>query len=1355
MVFTSILTIALSGYVRTSASAIIAILTLILAYIPVSEIYLKIVNMVILKKPEIKRVPKIDMSQGVPAEEATFVVIPTILSSAEKVKELAQKLEVYYLANKSENIYFSILGDCTSSTTMEEKLDKEIIKQGKTEIDRLNNKYKSQDFPKFHFLYRKRKWCATEKIYLGWERKRGLLTQFNKMLITKKKIDFSVNTILENEKTIPNIKYIITLDSDTSLSLNTGLELIGAMAHPLNKPKINNNIVTEGYGIIQPRVGLDLENSKKSLFTEIFGGTGGVDSYTNAVSDVYQDNFQDAIYMGKGIYDLNVFYNLLDEPIPENTVLSHDLLEGNYLRCGFATDILVLDGCPSKYNSFIARNNRWIRGDWQIIQWLGDTIENQEREKVKNPIGVLSKFKIFDNLRRSLLPVAATLLLLLGPNPAIIPAIAIISITIPTILDIIYNIIFRKEVTPKQYSFTRNITGIPASILRAVLEIAFLPDKAYTAIEAISKTLYRLKTKEKLLQWTTSEEMEKISKTDLMSYYKKMGANVILGIILLLYLHPFTTILGFIWLIAPAIAWYISKDNTNQESITDEEKDYIKNIAEKTWGYFNQYMNEENNYLPPDNVQEIKIAPRTSSTNIGLGLLAVISAYDLGFIEKQEAINRIQKTLNTIEKLDKWNGHLYNWYNTITLEPLIPRYISTVDSGNFIGYLYVIKQFLIKEKETKLIEKIDEIIENTNFSLLYNKNTRLFSVGYNIEENKLTDSYYDFLASEARQASIVAIAKKDVPAKHWDSMSRTLTTVNGYKGLISWSGTAFEYLMPNMTMKNYKGSLLNESTKFALMNQKNYVKKLQIPWGISESAYNLKDLNGNYQYKAFGIPVLGQKRGLGDELVISPYGSVLAITEEPIEVIENLKALENIGMLGEYGFYEAVDYTPGRLKYNQKYSIVKTYMAHHQGLILLAITNLLKNNVFVERFSKNPEIQAVDILLQERMPNNIVIKREDVSKKQKLKYANYETYLERVYNYNTKLPQTNIVCNREYTIFTTLEGTGFSKFKDIYINRYKKTADEKQGMLFYIKNIKNKKVWSPAILDKNTEVIFAEDATKVKRTEGNIETICKTTISSDDMLEIRKLEIKNIGIEDEILEITNYFEPILSRAEEDYAHPAFNNLFLQIEKHDEGLVIERTNKEKPIFVATNLYTENECVGELEYEIDKTRFLGRNNIGVPELIKLSKPFQNKIVTVVEPIIAQKRTVKIKPNEKITISLLISVGENKQDVIKTLAKYKNQEKIENEFELSKARADAENRYLEVSNQDIELYQKLFTYLIYKNPLKKIQNKNMPANTYQQKQLCKYGISGDNPILFLKINDLNDVDILEFLISGLITA
>lgn len=680
--------------------------------IPISEGIIKLVQYVLSKIVKPKLIPRLDFYAGIPKEEATCVIIPTIVSDQTKVKEMFRNLEVDYLANKSDNLYFCLLGDCKEGNKEIEDFDEEVIRQGLKETERLNQKYISGNFPIFHFVYRKRKWNEKEGSYLGWERKRGAISDFTEFLLgqlTEEQIKekFNTNTFVDYNKKIPNIKYIITLDSDTDLSLNSAYELIGAMAHILNKPEYENGKVNNGYGLIQPRVGINLDISYKSIFTQIFAGCGGVDSYSNAISDTYQDNFGEGIFTGKGIFDLKLYSQILKGEIPDNKVLSHDLLEGSYLRCGLASDILIMDGYPTKYTSFVSRLSRWTRGDWQIIGWL--------RNKKLN---LLSKYKIFDNLRRSLFEisviVAFVYFILIGKALKIKSTIPIIIISLicvlPYIIEIINNIIFKREGEQKQQTFTPKIDGNFGALYRAIISFACIPHKAYFSLKSIAKTLYRLIiSKKHLLEWMTSEEAEKNSQDDIISYFKLMIFNVIFGFITFIYFVSrrgfWGTTLGILWIITPIIMYSISKqinEKLPKEKLKKDELDFLNEIGKRTFDFFYDNITKENNYLIPDNFQEDRknlYVDRTSSTNIGLSLLAIIAGVDLGYIEKEEGIKYLRNIISVIISLSKWNGHLYNWYNIKTCKPLIPKYISTVDSGNFVRIFICYKSIFRRAKK--------------------------------------------------------------------------------------------------------------------------------------------------------------------------------------------------------------------------------------------------------------------------------------------------------------------------------------------------------------------------------------------------------------------------------------------------------------------------------------------------------------------------------------------------------------------------------------------------------------------------------------------------------------------------------
>ena len=1368
-----ILTIVISILIAKSVTSNLAkfIITTILLIIPISEFVNQSIQYILGKTVKPKLIPKMDFYNGITPENATFVVIPTIIKTREKVQELFRKLEVFYLANKSENLYFAVLGDCSESDFQEEEFDKEVIEEGLKQAENLNKKYAKVGFPIFHFIYRERQYNNAEEKYLGWERKRGLLTQFNEYILKHEKNKFKVNTINQDE--LPKIKYIITLDSDTDLVLNTAFELIGAMAHILNKPEIENGIVVNGHALMQPRVGVNLDASHKNLFTKIFAGAGGIDNYTNAISDVYQDNFGEGIFTGKGIYDVEVFSKVLKNEIPENTVLSHDLLEGNYLRCGLATDIMLMDGYPAKYASFMNRLARWTRGDWQITRWL------------KGKLNRLSKFKIFDNLRRSLFEISVIVFgiwaFFIKTNWLIWLMFGIV--VYPFLLEMLNLITSKKEGEKKQRTFTPQIVGFKGALYRGILTLGCVPYKAYVELTSICKTIYRTKISHKhLLEWITSEEAEKQSKTTVENYYRMMLPNVILGIVLVISNVSLLQIIGVLWIITPYIMYKISKitekdEKAKAQSLNEEDEKYLKEVALRTWQFFKDYLTLENNYLIPDNYQEDRkeiIVPRTSSTNIGLSMLAVIASYDLGFEDLESTIDRLTNIINVVYELPKWNGHLYNWYNIKTKQPLIPRYVSTVDSGNLVGYMYTTRAFFKKmylvqnlsEKMYPVQNLLTQMINETDFSVLYSEEQRLFSIGFNIEENKLTDSYYDLLASEARQASLVAIAKKDVPQKHWNNLSRTLTVLKKYKGLISWSGTAFEYLMPNINIPRYKGSLLDESCRFLIINQIKYSQSLGIPWGISEAAFNLKDLHSNYQYKAFGIPWLGLKRGLADEMVVATYGSVLAITDMPKEVVDNLRVLEEQGMYSKYGFYESIDYTPERLSKGKKSEPVKTYMAHHQALILLSINNFFNNQIFQKRFMQNPEIEAVSILLQERMPETFILTKENKEKPEKIKYKDYENYTVREYNkIDERIIRGNVIGNEKYVVAINQNGNGVSKFEENYINRFKRTDDYNQGIFFYIKDIQTNEIWS-ATGEDNCEhftIQFMPDKDQFekvklinndKENEEQIKTKLRVTVDANEPVEIRRLEIQNNTQEEKIFEITSFFEPVLSRKEQDYAHQSFNNLFLVYGYNEENdyLTVKRKKREsnqKELYLIAKMQTNSEKIGETEYEIDRAKFAGRNNFGVPKTIQNSTPLSKKIGLTTEGIVALKNTIKVQPEQKVYLDLILSVEYEEQLAIQNIEKYKVMENVSREFEIVKAKTEAESRYLEIKGKDMDIYQTILSYILFDNPLK--NNSNLAYKTYEQKDLWKYGISGDLPIITVTIKYINDIYVVKQIIKA----
>ena len=1360
----------------------------VILFIPISEIFVTLINRFLSKVIKPKTLPKLDV---ISKDVNTFVIVPTLLNSAERVKNMVGNLEVYYLGNKMEGLYFCLLGDASEEQTETVPHDDEVIKTGLSEIEKLNQKYNTNIF---HFIYRKRVYNEKQESFLGYERKRGMITEFNDFLINGNKGTFKVNTI----KDIPKIKYVITLDADTELVLGSAKRLIGTMEHPLNKPVIQNGIVTKGYGLIQPKIGLSIESSTASTFSKLFAGSGGIDIYTTAESNIYQDVFGEAIFTGKGIYNVEVFREVLQNEIPENKVLSHDLLEGSYLRVGLASDIELIDGFPARVNSYMLRQHRWTRGDWQIIGWL-------KNKKING----LSKYKITDNLRRSLVDVFLLASFFFGFfwTPLII-------IFFPLLLEIEeklfsflgkfgfflinksflssvrvfqnagrfskyekhirrYNLLFRFRKKGRK-NFFPIINGLKGNFYRCFINLILLPYKAVLSLKAIFVTIYRMYfSKKHLLEWVTAADAEKMLGKDLKSYAREMIISPIIGLLLILSTLLYNelslikvTLLFVLWWSAPIISYLISKVKSHEKiKIKESERAELLDISQKTWKFFDEYMIVENNFLPPDNYQEgrkKKITTHTSSTNIGLGLLAIISAHDLNFINTKEMIDKLECSIKTIEKLEKWNGHLYNWYNIRSLEPLRPQFISTVDSGNLVGYFYVVKSVLKREHEKdrkserilNLINVIEQLIENTDFTKLYDYEKDLFSIGYDIKENKLIDSYYDLLASEARQASFIAIAKRDISHKHWFNLGRALTTVNGYKGLVSWAGTMFEYFMPHVIMPSYDYTLLEETYRFSVYSQKEYAKKLEIPWGMSESAFNLQDLNYNYQYKAFGIPWLGLKRGLKEEVVVAPYASILTIGKNYKDVLKNIDKLKKLGAYDKYGFYESIDFTPSRVYGDKKYELVKTYMAHHQGLILLSINNFLNQNILQENFSSNPEIKATLILLQEKVPQNIIYTKEKKEKVNVLKYKDYEDYTEQIIH--KPKGNVNITSNDRYTLLINDFGEGYSKLDNVYMTKY--TDAYRQSNVIYIKDIIQNEYWSNTLHPTKKEpdeyaVSFSPSESKFYRRDGEIETLTRISVSPDENVELRQVEVRNNKSIPVNIDIMSYAEIILTDQNSDIAHPVYNNLFLCANENEGKIMIEKRFHNGQKYYLTNFAVcENENV-KFEIELDKSKIIGRGrSIKNPIIIEENKMFSNNIASVQNTAIAIKSTVTIEPQSSVIINYYIGVSTSSEEIKNIIEKYSKKESEKRLFELAMSRSMVENRFFGLKGQDIVAYNKIMTEIVEGSKTRKQYKDEIDENVKNQRSLWKYGVSGDFPIILIRIKNVNNVYEIKKLINAI---
>ncbi|OFI07442.1 N,N'-diacetylchitobiose phosphorylase [Clostridium acetireducens DSM 10703] len=1496
----------------------------IVIFIPCSEIIISIFHWSINSLTEPTFISKVEYFKEIPEEYSSMVVISTLINNEDSVRKLVKDLEVYYLANPQKNIYYGILGDFKDSNTKELENDNKIINTALNEIKKLNKKYSNDKEDIFYFFNRYRQYNEKEKAWIGWERKRGKLMEFNSLIRGYK--NTSYNVISGNVDNLSKIKYIITLDADTQLPKDSAKKLIGAMSHILNIPYVDkeNKKVLRGYGLLQPRISVGNLSANKTLFSKIFSGETGLDVYTTAISDVYQDLFGEGIFTGKGIYDVDVFNNILKDEIPENTVLSHDLLEGSYVKAGLVTDIELIDGYPAYYNSSCKRLHRWVRGDWQLLPWITN----------KTKLNTLSKWKIIDNMRRSLLAPSLIILLLLAfmlPNTDIWLTLSFIAILVPILFDVSDVVVLPQ----KGIGASGKINNWKINLKQLFLIFCFLPHQAYLMLDAIFRSLYRIyKSKKNLLQWQTAADAELTSGKELKDYIKFMYISIIISILVIYLALNKSTNVTFImipscllWAFSPFIAFYISKDLHIKRYIKEEDKLMLRKLSRKIWAYFEDFINEDSNWLAPDNYQENPnngIAHRTSPTNIGMGLTANICAYDLGYIEILDLIFRLENILVSMEDLEKYKGHFYNWYNTNTKKPLYPRYVSTVDSGNLVGYLWLVSESLKKYMKTpifnkkeglidllclandsisekleknniyssliyrirnielnplnlkillqdillkankinnekslywnnkviktsekflknlnyilpwidmveespknlrdnfmkfalnffnvpikklpyiierfikeineyndsyvlefksklnvskneieKIINKIDKLIkslnsiaDDTDFSILYDSVRQLFYIGYDVENNCLTKSYYDLIASESRQASFIAIAKGDIEKNHWFKLGRAITKIKNGKALISWSGTMFEYFMPLLIMKNYTGTLWDETYKSIIREQKRYCENKKIPWGISESAFYDFDLNSNYQYKAFGIPTIGLKRGLINELVISPYSTILAMQVDLEGGIKNIRELKEKGIEGKYGFYEAVDYTTERIPKGKKAAIVKNYMVHHKGMSLMALDNILNNNVLQNRFHSIPKVKSVELLLQERVPNIVVYDREERIQRGSIKNEKYNIIVRKYINAKTDIPEVQLLSNGSYSLMISNRGTGYAKRDNLNLYRWKENStNDNKGMFFYIKNLNSNEYWSTTYEPcknegENYEVTFSLDKANFKRKDGNLITEMDTIVTSDDDAEIRKISITNKSSYSRTIEVTSYCELTLASYNADLVHPAFSNLFINTEFIGNPFCIlanrrPRSIKDKNVWIMQTVTSDTESLGRIEYETNRENFIGRcRDLSNPQAMENEAPLKNTVGSVLDPIISIRIRFKIEPGKTCNIAYTTAVGNSKEEVIELANKYSKKENINRALNLLNTSTKLNMKYLGIKSAQANLYQSMASKILYLNSSFNYREefiKNMKLN---QQDLWSYGVSGDLPIVLLIIDNEKCIQIFRQLLKA----
>jgi cellobiose phosphorylase len=1541
-----------------------------------SQLSVAVVNWLATLLVRPRRLPRLDYSSGITADCRTMVVVPTMLSGLEETDCLIETLEIHYLANRDPYLHFALLTDFVDAPTETLPEDQERLQRVREGVEMLNRKYAPERRDLFFLFHRPRRWNVGENLWMGYERKRGKLMEFNGRLRGACLDRFS--EIVGETSILSAIRYVITLDSDTQLPRDAARQLIGAMAHPLNCPRFDagRGIVTEGYGILQPRIGVSLPSARRSWFVRIFAGAAGIDPYTREVSDTYQDVFRQGSFIGKGIYDVDAFQQAIDGRFPENTILSHDLLESCHARSALLSDVEFFEEYPSRYNVDMDRRHRWIRGDWQIAQWLLPRVPGADARRVANPLSVLSRWKIFDNLRRSLVPVALMALVLgfwvlfpgrVGLGPLLILTI----VAIPALLSALVELI-RK---PKDLPWRMHLRTCAASGARQLgqlaLTLAFLPYDAYVSLDAVVRTLTRLLvTHKRLLEWRTSHDAERTRSAKLVSFYLTMWVAPIMGLGMALVLysqHPVhlavaVPLLG-LWLAGPGIAWWISRPlETRSPDLTAEQLAFLGCTARKTWHFFEAFVNARENWLPPDNFQESPgpiIASRTSPTNMGLALLANQVARDFGFLSLGGLIQRTRDTFATMERLERHRGHFYNWYDTRTLQPLHPRYVSSVDSGNLAGHLLtlgaglreqadepiftprvweglrhtvrvlhelapenpalslfeadlarepselrpalallrklteqattiavalgngesrardwaqtlktdcekqleemlwlapwlalpiprlsagdsIVDQHASSEKtegspdvtlesqlarldqaptlrevsclgrslvpliearqqelvsgsspsgereETQLVEFVHALREASehagqhllaletlarqgdemaamDFTFMFDPGRNLFCTGFNVAECRCDTSFYDLLASEARLCSYVAIALGQVPQDHWFSMGRLLAASRGEPILVSWSGSMFEYLMPLLVMPNYDNTLLDHTCKAAVKQQIHYGKSRGVPWGVSESGYNRNDVHLNYQYRAFGVPGLGLKRGLAEDLVVAPYASAMALMVAPRKACENLRRLEAEGRAGAYGFYEAVDYTPTRLPPEEKSATVRSFMVHHQGMSLLALVNVLRDYPMQRRFMSCPMLRAADLLLQERVPKTAASVFAVEPRPEVLHEIAGESMMRVFKDPALPVPEVHLLSNGRYHVVVSSAGGGYSRWRDLAVTRWREDATRDcWGTFVYLRDLDSGDVWSSSYqpvrcATEGCEAIFTPARAEFRQRRGDLESHTEISVSPEDDVEVRRITITNHSSLARRVELTSYAEVVLAHPDADAAHPAFSNLFVQTEFEQASSAIlctrrARSQEEKPPWLLHLMVGAGAELGEASCETDRAKFVGRGgNLSAPLAMQEVAPLSNTVGPVLDPIVSLRRTVALPPHGTAVVDMVLGVSETREAALAQIQKYQSSRIADRAFELAWTHSQVVLHQLDATEAEAQLYGRLASALVYADPLRRANPSVLRKNRRGQSGLWSLGIPGDAPIVLLHISDTARLEIVRQLVRA----
>jgi cyclic beta-1,2-glucan synthetase len=1370
----------------------LTVAVVLLLLIPAADIAGALAQRIVAWAVPPRRLPRIDLVDGVPSEARTMVVVPTLLTSEESVAALLEHIEILALGNLDPCIHFAILSDFTDAESQDRPDDAALLSAAQAGIEDLNRRHGPDHADRFFLFHRQRRWNARERSWIGWERKRGKIEEFNRLLRGARDTSFTVQ--VGELAVLGAVRYCLTLDTDTRLPRNAAKELIGIIEHPLNRPRFNASVgrVTEGYGILQPRVSVTMASAAGSLFARTYAGHTGVDPYTTAVSDVYQDLFDEGIFTGKGLYDVDAFVASLEGRVPENTLLSHDLFEGLYARTALVTDVEVVDDYPSSVLAHARRQHRWVRGDWQILWWLFPFVPARSGLQ-RNRLPLVARWKILDNLRRSLMSPAIVAAIVIGwtilpGSPALWTAVALAAIAVPPILQLARLIRGPATGESARVYLRTLVEDFGTDLVRAALLLVFLAHQAYQMVHAIGITLVRLVlTQHRLLEWETAAASARRGGVPRVRVFMRemvaspLAATAALVLVAMVRPEAWPSAMPIVvaWTAAPFIAYLLSRPVPTRRVVVDTaDREFLRTVAEKTWRYFETFMGAEDHALPPDNVQLVPattVAHRTSPTNIGMALLATLAAHDLDLINADELANRLDATLTTVEGLERYEGHLLNWYDTRTLAPLRPAYVSTVDSGNLAGALVTLAAALPKlageaagdpaatvrrARFADLAARCSALFEAMTFRFLYDPQRQLFSIGYRLADSdgpgRRDHAYYDLLASEARLASFLAIAKGDVPESHWFHLGRSVTSVHGQAVLLSWSATMFEYLMPNLVMRSYPDTLLDESCRIAVHRQIDYGRGRGVPWGISESAYNIVDRHDTYQYKAFGVPGLGLKRGLGDELVVAPYATALAAMVDPIESTANLRRLAATGLEGDYGFFDAIDYTrreadshdePPRREHHLEGTIVQSYLAHHQGMTLVAVANTLLGDAMVTRFHSDPRVQATELLLQERVPRQAPTIHPRPLDEMRVIAPAPAVPVRRYRSPHTAFPHAQFLSNGNYVAVVTNAGGGNSSCRGLAVTRSRRDDTRDTGSQYiYLRDVRSGRIWSatyhPTAQEPEDYLVgFRAEKATFRRRDDEMSTQLEVAVSTEDDMEVRRVTVVNQGARIREIDVTSYAEIVLAPPAADFAHPAFGKLFIETDYLPDSAALvchrrPRDSREPGIWAVHVLSLEGRPQGPIEWETDRAQFLGRGRDTDNPAALDGRALSGTTGVPLDPIVSLRQRIRLAPGASVRLSFATGIAADRETAVALAQKYHDPSAASRTFALAFTHAQSGLRHLGITNDDALLFERLASRVLFADPGLRADRERLAANELGQAALWPHSISGDLPILLVRV-------------------